>query len=62
MKRYPCSYDFTCPHEGKYALYELRADLTKVWRADLCDKHENLIATRNNELKSVHDLREFKEA
>ena len=50
-----------CLKRGYLALYELMDDMTKVWRTNLCDEHENLIAKHNAELKRVHNIKEFKE-
>jgi len=55
-----CTFN-NCKKEGKFALYELRADLTKVWRTDLCSEHEKEIAKRSQELRKEHDIRCFKE-
>jgi hypothetical protein len=58
--RRPCSI-FGCTRLGKYALYELFPDKTKVWRTDLCDEHELQIAQSNLKLKEQFDIKEFKE-
>ena len=52
---------FYCESKGRFALYELRDDMTKVWRPTLCDFHEKLIADHNVEFKKAHALKEFKE-
>lgn len=50
-----------CTNEGLYALYQLRPDMTKVWRTDLCDSHERWIAGKNTKLRAEHQTTEFKE-
>lgn len=40
-----------CQAEGKYALYELFSNGTKIWRTDLCGWHDKDIAERNYNIK-----------
>lgn len=50
-----------CNAPGPFALYELRDDLTKIWRSNLCTVCDRRI-TRNNELlKKVFCIEDFKE-
>ena len=50
-----------CNETGRFALYELRPNLTKVWRTDLCDECETRIYYNNASLRKGHKIEEFKE-
>lgn len=50
-----------CNNDGKYALYELTPKLKKVWRTDLCSKHEKQIVINNRYYLIGHTIRDFKE-
>ena len=50
-----------CANPGKFAIYELKHDFTKVWRTDLCDRHEKLIASSNSILRKQYTVSKFRE-
>ena len=60
MKLVRCNYD-SCERHGSFALFELREDLTKVWKTNICRFHEGKIVDRNQQLKKEHDIIEFQE-
>jgi len=40
-----------CTNKGRYSIYELLMDGTKVWRTNLCKKHEADIAARSGYIR-----------
>ena len=55
-----CTYG-KCHRQGKYSLYQLRENLTKIWRTDLCFYHESMIVQENASILKGHKIREFRE-